>query len=127
MKEAQLLKFNPESIDGHQEHFVYYWDRIATRTLENSNIHGFNEEGSNAGEKMMLVVTEIAEAFEAYRMDPSKLSEKIDGYTHVEEELADAVIRIMNYAQARDLRLPEAIIAKHNYNCDRPLKHGKRF
>lgn len=46
----------------------------------------------------------------------------------VEAELADAVIRIMDYAHARSLDIAGAIIAKMGYNRTRPMRHGgKRF
>lgn len=45
-------------------------------------------------------------------------------YLGVEAELADVVIRIMDYAKARGLLVAEAIIAKSEYNKTRPIKHG---
>ena len=45
----------------------------------------------------------------------------------MEAELADAIIRIMDFAQEYDLNLADAILAKHEYNKSRPYKHGKAF
>lgn len=78
--------------------------------------------------KMGLVVTEIAEAMEAIRKPEeenakSKLAHL--GFTAVEEELADAVIRIADYAQRRGLRLGLAIVEKNRVNNARPPMHGK--
>ncbi len=47
--------------------------------------------------------------------------------TTTDYELADAVIRIFDLAQALNLPLPEAIMEKHRYNSTRPYKHGKSF
>jgi len=74
----------------------------------------------------MLVVTELAEAVEALRKGNPE-SEKIPGFSHVEEELADAVIRIMDLCGGRKYRLHEAILAKMKHNADRPMMHGKEF
>jgi NTP pyrophosphatase (non-canonical NTP hydrolase) len=52
---------------------------------------------------------------------------KIPGFSQVEEELADLVIRAMDYAGAHDLALGAAIVAKHAYNVGRPIRHGKEF
>lgn len=83
--------------------------------------------------KLMLMVSELGEALESVRM-PSALSDKIlavgsngEAFTVEEEELADAMIRIMDYAGAYGLRLGEAIIAKMAVNEGRPFRHGKAF
>lgn len=75
----------------------------------------------------MLVVTEISEAVEGARLGEGTPSDKLTGFTQEEEELADAVIRIMDRAERRGLRLPYAIAAKMEYNLHRPRKHGKRY
>jgi hypothetical protein len=41
--------------------------------------------------------------------------------------LADCVIRIMDYAYAKNLNLAKAMFAKIAYNEGRPRKHGKLF
>jgi len=45
----------------------------------------------------------------------------------VEDELADAVIRIADLAGYLEINLEEHIKAKMKYNLDRPHKHGKRY
>lgn len=74
--------------------------------------------------KAMLIVTEIAEFAESDRKE-SKPDEHCPEFTNHEIELADAVIRIMDLAQARGYRLAEAIVAKRRFNTTRPHKHGK--
>ena len=44
-----------------------------------------------------------------------------------EAELADCIIRIFDYAYENKLRVGEAILAKYEYNLNRPYKHGKKF
>lgn len=72
--------------------------------------------------KQMLIVTEVAELCEGTR----KVAESgIEGFTNEEEELADTIIRCLDYAGQYDLRIGEAIIAKMAKNEKRPYKHGK--
>jgi NTP pyrophosphatase (non-canonical NTP hydrolase) len=42
----------------------------------------------------------------------------------MEEELADAIIRILDLAHSRHLRLGEAILSKMAYNSARSHLHG---
>ncbi len=70
--------------------------------------------------------SELSEALEAMRHG-NPPDDKIPEFSGVEAELADAVIRIFDYAGARGLRLGEAIVAKAQFNKSRPPKHGKQF
>ncbi len=70
-----------------------------------------------------LIGSEIGELTEAVRK-PGPAA-KIPGFTLEEEEAADAVIRLLDYAGWRKLRLGAAIVAKMAYNEGRPYLHGK--
>ena len=74
--------------------------------------------------KLMLVVTELGEAAEAWRAHNLQ-SKKIPTHSCVEEELADAIIRIMDLAEFYRLDLAGAIVQKMEHNKDRPQIHGK--
>lgn len=87
--------------------------------------HGWWEKPREAGTTMMLMVTELAEAFEGLRHgDPP--SDHIPEFTSQEEELADTIIRIADYAAHHNLRLAEAILAKMEFNKTRPYRHGNK-
>jgi len=70
------------------------------------------------GEKLMLVVSEVAEAMEGHRKN--LMDDKLPHRKMVEVELADAVIRIADLAGALGLDLGGAIAEKLAYNAVRP-------
>jgi len=81
----------------------------------------------NDGELIALMHSELSEALEALRHD-NPASDHIPDFTGVEEELADVIIRIMDYAVAKNHRVAEAVIAKIEFNAGRDFKHGgKKF
>lgn len=74
--------------------------------------------------KLMLVVTELAEAVEGLR---KPIASTIPPYTNEEEEIADAIIRLLDYAGQYRLRIGEAVIEKIALNEGRPYRHDKNF
>jgi NTP pyrophosphatase (non-canonical NTP hydrolase) len=86
------------------------------------------------GLKLAMIMGEVGEALEAVRKNLG-CDNHISYYTAEEAELADAVLRIMNYATDHNLRLAEAIVAKNEFNRTRldhskegrAAEHGKQF
>jgi len=70
------------------------------------------------GDKLMLIVTEIAEAKEGSRKNLS--DNHLPSRPMIEVELADAIIRIADLAGALNLDLAGAVIDKLEYNAKRP-------
>lgn len=68
--------------------------------------------------KLMLMVSEIAEAMEGHRKGLN--DDKLKDRPMIEVELADAVIRICDLAGALGLDLGGAIAAKIDFNATRP-------
>lgn len=86
---------------------------------------GFYDNEINVGEKLMLIVSEIAEGMEGHRK--GQKDDHLPQHSSLAVELADAVIRILDLSAALDLNLSEAIRDKYNYNRTRPYKHGKKY
>ena len=66
--------------------------------------------------KLMLVVTEVAEASEAVRHNDME---------NFKEEIADALIRLLDIGRTMKLDLEKDIANKMDVNYTRPKKHGK--
>lgn len=75
-----------------------------------------------------LVNSELSEALEELRkLNPDgslRASEKIPGFSGLEEEIADVFIRLGDYCGMKGLRVEDAISAKLAYNRKRGYKHG---
>lgn len=71
----------------------------------------------NIGEKLMLIVSEVAEAMEGDRKD--LMDDKLPHRKMLEVELADALIRIFDLAGFLQLDLAGAVIEKLAFNQQR--------
>jgi NTP pyrophosphatase (non-canonical NTP hydrolase) len=102
---------------------INFWNACDERARELKRIY--------LGNKLMLMVTEIAEAHESIRKPDEngniKPSEHIPQFNALEEEIADAIIRLLDFAGYNKLRLAQAIKAKLIFNQSRPYRHGKKF
>lgn len=67
---------------------------------------------------LALIGTEVSEAIEAHRCCDD---------ANLREELADIVIRVMDYCGYAGIDLEAEIAAKMEKNLNRPPKHGKRY
>lgn len=124
---------------AHRTHFVRGVKWMMEQVHQYAIDKGFWEGDRGTDEKKLLLIhSEVSEAAEALRDgDPiynvkehhptiEYDEESWPEFSQVEMELADTVIRIFDYAQKKGMKLPEAILAKHHINLQRPRLHGGR-
>lgn len=104
---------------------------------------GFWDNKRNIGEMLMLVTSELGEGMEALRKDKfasiigyhealrNKKSPQMAFEQHIkdsfEDEIADAVIRLLDMAAGLHINLEQHVRLKLDYNRSRSRLHGKTF
>jgi hypothetical protein len=106
--------------------FAAMFEEVATIVNRNARDKGFWDDNRPDGVGIALIHAEISEALESIRGGHPP-DHHCPEFTNTEIELADAVIRIMDLAAQRRWRVAEAIVAKANFNANRPRMHGKKF
>jgi hypothetical protein len=127
--ERQREKDENDRLDA-EEAFGRSLDTVARFLCDDEMLKGFETTSTaNVGTKLALVHSEVSEALEAARHD-FPASTKIMLFGNFEEELADAICRLVNIGEAMrragfiKRSLGSAFAAKMKYNRGRPHKHG---
>lgn len=107
-----------------------------------SKTHGFRSDWLNVPEKLMLIITEMSEAMEAYRQIkpllltmmannekgvplPAELEDSVKHVKNFREEMADTLIRLLDLMYALDIDIESVTASKMATNELREHKHGK--
>lgn len=122
-------------------------NELRDKIYNNAKDKGFWDQERNIGEALMLVVTELAEGLEAHRSASKiKLVDKMvaKGMNEMnddefkehfalmvkdsfQDEMADAIIRILDLCGGLDIDIDWHIAAKMRYNSTRAKLHGKAY
>lgn len=117
----------------------FYLERFAKDVHCTAKEHGWWEEERGGAECIALMHSELSEALEAQRetevhafKDGDKImarpSDKhLPHLPNEAVELADCIIRILDYAVHVRLPVVQALIEKAEFNKGREYKHGKEF
>jgi NTP pyrophosphatase (non-canonical NTP hydrolase) len=117
------------------------FNQLAKEIHEGNASRGFWEGERRLTEVVMLTVCELAEAIEADRAGKWCTEKDIIQYLNiptserfkenikdsVQDEIADAIIRILDFSHKFNIDLDFHIKAKLNYNASRAYKHGKQY
>lgn len=103
---------------------------------------GFWDKERNVGEMLMLVTSELGEAMEAHRKGKfanweayktalDKMNAPDNFKKHIkdsfEDEIADAILRLLDMAAGLNIDLDKQVQAKLEYNRSRERFHGKKY
>ena len=103
--------------------FKDVYNTKAKEIHETARDKGWWDKERNDGELIALMHSELSEALEALRHG-NPPDDHIPEFTGIEAEMADVIIRIMDFGVARNLRIAEALEAKIEYNKTRAHRHG---
>lgn len=122
-------------------------NELRDKIYTNAKLKGFWDQERNIGEALMLIVTELAEGLETHRktgtiklvdeMVKKSMSEMTDDEfkehfalmvkDSFQDEMADALIRILDLCGGLDIDIDWHIAAKMRYNSTRARLHGKQY
>jgi NTP pyrophosphatase (non-canonical NTP hydrolase) len=106
---------------------------LAALAHETSKANGFHANSVPVSEFVANLNAEASELWEAYREnrlhEPCDKADRMDelglaSLTCLEEELADLVLRTLDFAQSQGVDIGKAVAVKDAYNSTRGYRHG---
>lgn len=117
-------------------------ENIALELITEHGSFFTHEDVKNAynSRRLALIHSEVSEALEAIRegkkadlesfaveMEDLETAYKKHIKGSIEDEMADIIIRALDYCHHNDIDIQTFVDIKMNYNQSRPVKHGKKF
>lgn len=101
-------------------------NKLAKKCFEDAYERGWYDPAKSDLETLAMVITEVCEAVEEIRNHQvafyyTKNSEKPEGWG---VEVADAIIRLLDFAAYKGLDIGNLIETKLEYNLTRTYRHG---
>jgi hypothetical protein len=107
---------------------------LAKEIYQNAVNHGWWTEHGEARnrlipEKIALMHSELSEALEEYRTKhgPAEIYFKDGKPEGIPVEIADTIIRCLDFCAGYNIDIDEVLRAKMDYNASRPFMHGGKL
>lgn len=106
--------------------FSSSFNRVAYLLAQTAKLKGFHKNTPDPAALIALMHQELSECLDFVRK-PDLVDDHIPEIDGQSLEMADLIIRAMDYGVRFDLDIANAIIEKARYNTTRPYMHGKKL